>query len=125
MSNVLEITNKQFKFDGDSKIDNGIYCLINVTVKKIKYVSNEIFYDIDFKHIYSSENSLCKNLNPLLNLEEKDTVYEGDIIVSNELTDIIVKYLLMSFEDLQKHSGRVTAQQYKKQIIKSINLFWD
>ena len=122
MTTVLEVVNSNFKFKELDGKESNLYCLIDVTVKKVKYATNEVYYDISYKCLYSSEDSLCKKLNPLLNIE---TGYNGEIIFANEMSDILVKYLLMPFDELNKFSGRVTAEQYKRQVIKSINLFWD
>lgn len=122
MTTVLEVANNSFKFKEIDGNESDLYCLIDVTVKKVKYKTSEIYYDISYKYLYSSEDPLCVKLNPLLNIEPG---YNGEIIFANDLSDNLVKYLLMQLEDLSKFSGRVTAEQYKKQIIKSINLFWD
>lgn len=122
MTTVIEVANSNFKFKESDGKESNLYCLIDVTVKKVKYATNEVYYDINYKCLYSSEDPLCKKLNPLLSIE---TGYDGEIIFANEMSDILVKYLLMPFNELEKYSGRVSAEQYKKQIIKSINLFWD
>ena len=122
MTTILEVVNSNFKFKELEGRESNLFCLIDVTVKKVKYVTNEVYYDISYKYLYSSEDPLCKKLNPLLDIE---TEYDGDIIFANEITDSLVKYLLMPLDKLSKLSGRVTGEQYKRQIIKSINLFWD
>ena len=85
---------------------------------------------VDYKYKYSHKNNQnCKQSNPLVAINESENngeeMYNGDIIHVNSLTDQMINYLLMSYSELEKYSGHNTPQQYKTQIIKAINLFWD
>ena len=127
MTKLLEVVNNKFKFNEIlySIIDDNIYCLIDITVKKLQYDNLKIYYDISYKYINSVDNEICKNLNPLLDLKINDQPYTGDIIVSNSFTDELIKYLLMPYEELSNYSGHSTPEYYKRQIIKTISLFLD
>ena len=125
MTSILKIKNASFKFKELNGILGDEYCNLSVIVKKKKYISNEIYYDISYTCNYSSDSEMCLKLNPLANVKSDIGVYQGDIVFSNEMSDSLIKYLLMPFEELEKYSGRVTAEQYKKQIIVALSLFWD
>lgn len=124
MATNLKVYNATFKFQELNGITCDEYCMLNVIVKK-KYISNEIYYDISYSCNYSSDDKKCIKLNPLLNVNSDMGVYEGDIVFSNKMSDSLIEYLLMPFEELEKYSGRITAEQYKKQIISALSLFWD
>jgi hypothetical protein len=85
----------------------------------LKYIMT---YHINISIVF--DNEICKNLNPLLDLNINNQPYTGDIIVSNSFTDELIKYLLMSYEELSNYSGYSTPEYYKRQIIKTISLFW-
>lgn len=128
------------------------YCKVNIEVILTTYEDKREFYYINYEWFYlhwlkekygstlikhndllmnrkkyNEENSLqLDSLNPFC----KDREYfedhiNGEIIVKNELSNILIKYLLMDFEELSKHSGSVTPQNYKLSIMKSISLLWD
>ena len=41
------------------------------------------------------------------------------------MTEVMVEYLLMSYKELSKYSGSVTAQGYKRSIMASLARLWD
>lgn len=124
MTVILERLKNSFEFYDVN--DSSNFCKLYVTVKKLKYQTEEIYYDISYSYEYFGNDKKAEQLNPLLFIENDNGLsYVGDIIAYNSLTSEIVRYLLMPFDELSKYSGRVEPQQYKIQIIKSINLFWD
>jgi len=130
MTEILQNNLAVFKFTNEFNPVENEYCEITVNVKKIKYQNGELYYDIDYKYKYSHKNNQnCKQSNPLVAINESENngeeMYNGDIIHVNSLTDQMINYLLMSYSELEKYSGHNTPQQYKTQIIKAINLFWD
>ena len=126
MTQVLEVQNASFNFINEYDTVPGEYCQIIVKVEKKKYQNGQLYYYVDYKYQYSVENKTCKKANPLLPLTEKgDEMYNGDIIVVNQLTDQLINYLLMPFDQLKKYTGNSTPQHYKSKIIESIKLFWD
>ena len=63
--------------------------------------------------------------NPFNGEKHAEDEYKGTIIKKNEMTELMVEYLLMPFDDLDiSKIGRRCPQQYKKQIIHSISNFW-
>jgi hypothetical protein len=55
MTKLLEVINNKFKFSESlySRTDENIYCLIDITVKKLQYDNFKIYYDISYKYINS------------------------------------------------------------------------
>ena len=126
MTQVLEKKIASFNFRNEFDTVPGEYCKINVKVEKKKYKDVKLYYYVDYNYKYSVENKKHQKANPLIPLtEETDEIYDGDIIVVNELTDQLINYLLMPFDQLQKYTGNSTPQHYKTKIIESIKLFWD
>lgn len=107
-------------------------CETKVSVKEQTYDSGKKVYIIDYIHTYieNGKRSLCA-------LEEEVIVpnpfsdkyykphFDGEIIVKNEMTDMMIKYLMMDDNELIKHIGRITPQYYKMKIMHNIHNLWD
>ena len=107
---------------------NGLECYVKITCNITINRGNK--YIIDYIYDYSNTiNTPLKQTNILKYLELYDSElkepYSGDIIHRNSLSEQLVKYLCMSDEDLEKHSGNVQAENYRVSVIKSIQLLWD
>jgi hypothetical protein len=103
---------------------NANFCMTRVKVKEMQYNENEeeIYYDISYKHKLNNKSQKCEASHPFFeNMEDR----KGEIIRKNSLTNKLVEYLLMSFEDLQKEIGQTAVLTYKLNIMKSISLLWD
>lgn len=73
-----------------------------------------------------SAAALMKNAHPFYsNGRELDDGYDGEIIAQNDLTDVLVKYLVMDDDELTKYSGGTTAPHYRRVVIRNINNLWD
>ena len=123
MTIILEQLSNSFNFYDIN--DESNFCKLHVTVKKLKYQTKEMYYNISYSYEYFGNDKKAEKLNPLLLIKNDGLSYDGDIIVCNSLSNELVKYLLMPLDELSKFSGRVNSEQYKIQVIKSINLFWD
>ena len=51
--------------------------------------------------------------------------FEGVIIIKNEMTTPMVKYLMMEDDELSKHCGLSSPADYRKKIMVLITQFWD
>ena len=126
MTHVLETRIASFNFINEFDTIPGEYCQINVKVEKKKYQDGKLYYYVDYTYQYSVENKRCQQANPLIPLtKEKEEIYNGDIIAVNDLTDQLINYLLMPFDQLKKYTGNSTPQHYKTKIIETIQLLWD
>lgn len=126
MTQVLETRSASFNFINEFDKIKGEYCQINVKVEKKKYQDGKLYYYVNYTYQYSVENKTCQQANPLIQLsDDPDEIYYGDIIAVNSLTDQLINYLLMPFDQLKKYTGNSTPQHYKTRIMESIKLFWD
>ena len=74
---------------------------------------------------YSGKHQL--QTHPFFNFSEDryQSSKDGTIVVKNKITETMVMFLLMKEEVLQTHIGRADPVQYKMNIIRSIDNFWD
>ena len=121
---------KTFRFNNETIDDN----YVDITISIIERNPNDdyyTYYDITYENKYSNEKVL--NHHPLYKLEDvrlQDGKYhisgsDGEFIVKNSLSEQLIKYLLMDLDELEMYSGNTSAIEYKANIMKSINLFWD
>lgn len=75
-------------------------------------------YNISYKYEY---DNLTDNI--IKKIDELDKW--GEIIYKNEMTEKMIKYLLMDEEELGQYSGYTTPSTYKIHIMKCISLLWD
>ena len=112
------------------------YCETTITVSHQRYENGTEFYHIKYAYTYSDTKISCLVFHPFYDIirEAADPLsttpsccncVEGDVIVVNEMTTAMVKYLLMSFEDLSKCSGHTTPMTYKINIMHAIAKLWD
>ena len=109
------------KFDLKDLGNNEHYTTIHITVEIKKHLNTKQFYHIKYEYTYS-ENNTNRYGDPF---SIKDEHRYGEIIVVNELSTILIKYLLMDMEELNQFSGNVSPQDYKINIIRAITNFWD
>ena len=87
-------------------------------------------YVVDYKYEFSKSINTSKkeiSILKLLELYDMDLKepYNGDIIHKNSLSEQLVQYLIMSDEELSNVCGNVHHENYRINIIKSIQLLWD
>ena len=118
--------------NGISNINDKYFCNLEITVSILTdKKSKQQFYDIHYQWSYNDWDD--KNLeNPGLSFhpfyhdkEFMENSNEGEIICKNELSDILVKYLLMDFDEMKPMIGNTRPLDYKRSIMKSITEFWD
>ena len=107
-------------------------CETKILVKEQTYDDGRQVYIIDYIHTYINGNrrTICQSIedvvipNPFAenNLEEH---FEGEIIIRNEMTESMIKFLMMDEDELQTHIGTACPKQYKKKIMHNIHNLWD
>ena len=92
-------------------------CRIDINIKHLQYEGGDEYYNITYQ--YDSDNKahpFYKNNKAGIN---------GTIVCKNDITKALVDYLLLEDIELAKLTGTTTPMTYRKQIIKSLDLFWD
>ena len=116
----MPIINNNIIFIGDLIFSK---CILKLKIELKTYENNQKYYYLNYKWVL--ENNQIKNH---LFYDDKDFLEnntEGEIIFQNDLTDMMIKYLMMDEIELSKKTGNIEVMDYKKQIIKAISLFWD
>ena len=107
-------------------------CETKIKVQEKTYDSGKQVYVIDYIHTYiddGKQTTCCleedvKFPNPFA-FKHLQAHFDGEIIIKNEMTDIMVKFLMMDNKDLEKHIGREKPEHYKMKIMHNINNLWD
>jgi len=76
----------------------------------------------DSDTIQKKNATLMKNAHPFYsNGSNLDRGYNGKIIAQNEISDSLVKYIVMDETELVKYSGGMTASNYREVIMHHVN----
>lgn len=119
---ILNKQNNSFKFyDVSPNLD--LWTEVHITVIHKRYSDNKEYYDIDYKYTFSPSNILGYEGHPFMGTDFVENK-EGDIVAVNDMTTMMIKYLLMDYE-LMNNTGNTTPQDYKRSIMHSLSLFWD
>ena len=121
------------------KQDPTYYCVLEVKVVSETVINEKgdtiEYYDVSYFPRYSHNNMLrayyCNPLHSLDEIKPNNNIinlihhehYAGDIVVKNSMTDILIYYILMDFEQLATHCGNICPRDYKIRIMLSLNLF--
>lgn len=116
---AIVIWEKSTSFRFSKPLDESTYTDINITVQKKQYDTQKLFFDISYQYTYSPNNYTFSG-NPFVDQE-----YQGDIILANPMTSIMVEYLLMTLEDTKKICGDECPLRYKSNIMLALTNFWD
>ena len=100
---------------------------INIDVQIKYWVFDNKIYDSYYIINYNSNmNERNKSLHPLFDSRDIDkSSYKGEVIKRNTLTTAMIDYLLLDEDTLSNYTGNTTPLDYKKNIMKSLTLFWD
>ena len=101
------------------------YCDTRINIREIRYNMSElVYYDILYNYEYSHDSLEAHKANPF-NYSNGNVDRDGVILIKNEMTSALIKYLLMGSEELELFIGNTCAMQYKINIMNSLALFWD
>jgi hypothetical protein len=135
---LVQYTN--IRYNNDIQEDNAYYN-IHIEVKTFYYETKnkEEYYQVNFEYTFnrgllSNEHVhyMEKLMHPMyirggLKITSSiDGIYSKNetLIVKNDLTTMMIRYLLMPDEELVLHSGHSTPQKYRQNIILAISYFW-
>ena len=125
--------NKTFTFTDDFGETQTI-CNTCISVELKTYENGKKFYYVNYSHTMIYPNGLKKLCtdpkdielpNPFFYFKSLQENFDGDIIAHNTYTEKLIEYLLLDDEDLEKVSGSVTAQCYRKQLMYNIAILSD
>lgn len=123
-------SNSNFIFYDEFNYNPNNYTKINISVLG-KETDNCYYYiQFDYEHyidnkLFFPDDDVIPSTHPFKYCYEKDMSFEGSIVVKNELTEKLIKYLLMSFDDLKKFSGNNSSQTYKSMIMKTVVMLYN
>jgi len=138
MTTILSTQTAKFKFYDEFNPDNKSYYSVLINVNLLKYEDSKEFYDISYtytlKHPKLETNNLsqdkqtktsCMKFHPFYENDEISDSAEGVIVHNNELSTMLIKYLLMPDDELSKFTNLTMAQNYRTNIMLSLAKFWD
>lgn len=105
------------------KMNNQLKSYIDVDVVKERYDAYKTVYKITYESTYKPLNRINKS-HPFYNTKYLHHL-GGDILHCNELTTILVKYILMDDNTLTKYSGHIIPNNYRKRLMICIANLWD
>lgn len=130
---VEDIVKFRTSIKNEHQFNDNTYTIIHVIVTEKNYThENRKYYYIEYTYEnvadgkeYSGKRQL--QTHPFFNFSEDryQSSKDGTIVVKNKITETMVMFLLMKEEVLQTHIGRADPVQYKMNIIRSIDNFWD
>lgn len=125
MSLLIKTDQNTFKFYDDVQPNYDDFCNVNIIVNTL-FNEDKYYYQIILNYD-CSKNIENPNVISIRFYDQfnENNVYRGDIIVANEFSEKLVKYLLMDFIELAKVCGHGTPQNYKLGLIETIKNFWD
>ena len=123
MSVIIEERKNLIRFYSYMNKDEDKYTDVNVTVIKKRYTNGSEYFDISYNYSYSPKN-LSNEGHPFINTNYVSHS-EGEIILVNSMTSIMIEYLLMDLEELSKYIGNTEPTLYKINIMHSLAKFWD
>jgi len=124
------------RFIFDDKNNFNEVCEIVIKIEERVYThepTDPHWYYINYTYYFINNESNAKfqiadsykhQANPFYKRENAADEFEGAIVFKNDMTEQMVKYLVMPFEELGKFTATTRPQDYKRQLIQSITTFW-
>ena len=120
---VLNNTTSVFRFYNPFSCFNeekNHWCDMTIVCKEVQFSDGKIYYEMTYGYKYSDEEG--EYSNPF----DKDELPCGDYIFKNPMTEIMVSYIMMPFEELEQYSGGIiSVQQYKTDLLNASHHLWD
>jgi hypothetical protein len=117
-----------FRFNPFDSSDKSKWCDVTTNVKEIQYEDGTEYYYISYEYVFSNETLKPGEIDDCHPFYESPDLIEhidGDIIVKNSMSEQIIEYLLMGFDELEAFTGRTTSQGYKGNLMRAITYLWD
>jgi hypothetical protein len=131
---IIQQRSKTFKFINEFDPESNEYSIVKINFLENHYhYENRNYYQISY-NIKDYKNEVecifgTTRSNPFYNLgfdEEKISfLMNGESVLKNPFTQTLVTFLLMNDNELEKHTGRTTLQTYRRNLMISLDNFWD
>ena len=127
------IQEKTFTFSNEFDFNSNAKCETNITIED-KISNNSPVYSISYQHniITPGENYIVENATQVKKPcpfgfypEHIQESFDGVIVIKNEMTTSMVKFLMMEDDELGRHIGSVSPEYYRRNIMANITQFWD
>lgn len=92
-------------------------CIVNIVVEEYMYDDGNEYYYISYD--FAPEEPKAHPFH------DDPCVGEGDIVFKNNMTSAMVTTLLMPDSELYQRTGNTMTSDYRRNIMKSLSLFWD
>jgi hypothetical protein len=103
-------------------------CDIKVNVKHTKYdYDGKECYHISYEYTFpdGQPSNIENPAHPFFNKNDQKHETTGVIVVKNDVTENLVKYLLLSDEELSKFTGTTTPMAYRRYMMLTLDMLWD
>ena len=123
MTQITSTESNTFKLT--DMMDESIYVIIKYTKTTKLYEDGRTYFYIDYKNIESSSGKKINSAHPFFYEKKYRMHVKGDIIFKNPMTTHLTNMMLLNDENLEKYSGTVTGQCYRKSLMKTIAILFD
>tara|TARA_B110000495_G_C22608380_1_gene363291 strand:+ start:146 stop:568 length:423 start_codon:yes stop_codon:yes gene_type:complete len=127
-SDTFRFKSDTFRFNSVNSSSADYYCDITINVKHVKHGDGGEYYYIEYKPLFSNKDLETEEIDDSHPFYGNDILKEhidGDIIIKNFMTEQMVEFLLMPYDDLEQFSGLSSPQRYKSNIMCALTYFWD
>jgi len=130
MTKILSTQTATFNFYDEFNSNNKSYYNTIVTINLLLYEDQKQYYEISYIHKLQHDDLLYikssySEIHPFYENGSISESADGDIVYKNDLTTMMIKYLLMPDEELSNYTNLTTTQNYRKNIMLSLSKFWD
>ena len=130
MKTILFTQTTTFNFYDEFDPSDKSYYNIIIKVNLLQYDNQKQFYDISYTYKLEHDDSThikssYSEMHPFYENGSISDSADGDIVYKNDLSTMMIKYLLMSDDELSKNTNTSSTQHYRKCIMLSLSKFWD
>jgi hypothetical protein len=114
---------------------NDTTCETTIQIEEKTYDTGTKWYYVNYSYVLSDgtiidtiekvRNTKCHPFNSNIPKDQVIHHFDGYIVSKNSMTSEMVRYLLMSDDDLASYSGRNTPQQYRISLMRGMSYLWD
>ena len=130
MTTILNTQTASFDFYDEFNPSNKTHYNIAIKVNLLKYEDQKQFYEISYTYNLEKADKTCSessyiHIHPFYENGSISESADGEIVYNNDLTTLMIKYLLMKDEELSNFTNLTSVQHYRTTIMLSLSKFWD